>query len=115
MSHKHARTLGLALAMLGIVFTLGSVPVVLANANDTKVPRDVVATVTSIDASTAMVTLRTEAGEVFEHPQEWQWHVGHKVICDRIDAPRPQLQGCRPWESAQDHKRATQAVSAPRR
>jgi hypothetical protein len=116
MSHKHATTLGLALAMLGIVSTLGFVPVALADGNDTPMSKGVVATVTTIDADTAMATLKTEAGEVFERPEGWQWHVGHKVICDRIgDAPRPRFQHCRPWESAQVHERMTQMGPAPRR
>jgi len=79
----------------------GFVPVTLAQGTDNPGSRGVVATVTTIDASTAMATLTTEAGEVFEHPKESQWHVGHKVICDRIErAPRPEVQSCRLWESA---------------
>jgi hypothetical protein len=118
MSHKHARTLGLALAMLGIVFTLGSVPVALAQdsgAGDSPVSRGVVATVTSIDTNTDTATLKTEEGEVFEHAEGWQWHIGHKVLCSRIDGSRPRFERCRPWESAQVHTRAMQAEPAPRR
>src|SRR2546425_11930818 len=44
----------------------------------------VVATITTIDAKTRMATLTTEAGEVFELPKESLWHVGHKVLCDRM-------------------------------
>jgi hypothetical protein len=110
MSHKYAITLGLALAMLGI----GSM-VVFAQPSDSPVSRGVVATVTSIDANTDTATMKTEEGEVFEHPEGWQWHVGHKVICDRIDTWPPRLQHCRLWESAQVHERAMQAVPAPRR
>jgi hypothetical protein len=119
MSHTHARTLRLALAMLGIVFTVGLVPVALAQdsgAGDSPLSRGVVATVTSIDANTDTATLKTEEGEVFEHAEGWQWHVGHKVICYQVQfGPHPQLQKCRPWESAQVHSSAVQAELAPRR
>lgn len=117
MSHKHITTLGLALAVLGIVSTLGFVPVALAqdSGGDTPVSRGVVATVTALDANTGMATLQTDAGEVFERRQGWQWHVGHKVLCDRIEAVfRPRFQHCQPWESAQVHERMMQEGPAPR-
>ena len=77
--------------------------------------RGAVATVTTIDATTGMATLKTEEGEVFEHPTGVQWHVGHKVICDRIYAPRPRFQHCQPWESAHRDTGAAQTGLAPRR
>ncbi|HEY5864657.1 MAG TPA: hypothetical protein VI542_03760 [Candidatus Tectomicrobia bacterium] len=115
MSHTHVTPMWLVLAILGLVSTLGFVPVTLAGSGDSPMSTGVVATVTAIDATRAVVTLRTEAGEVFEHPQEQQWHVGHKVLCDRIDGPRPQLMRCKPWESGQEHTRAMQVEPAPRR
>jgi len=93
----------------------GFVPVTLAQGSDSPGSKDVVATVTAIDTSTTMATLTTEAGEVFEHPKESQWHVGHKVICDRRDAPRPEFQRCRLWESAHRGTGAVQEGLAPRR
>ena len=118
MSHKHATTLGLALAILGIVSTLGFVPVTLAQgAGDSPVSRGVVATVATINANTAMATLRTEdGGEVFEHPQESSWHVGHKVICDRTGrAPRARFLNCRIWESTHSDTRPSQVERPSRR
>jgi len=95
MLYKHAKALGLALAILGIASTL-------AFAQDRgEVPdsRGVVAMITTIDAKTGMATLKTEEGEVFELPKGWRWKVGDKVECDRIGAgPRPRLQHCQPWK-----------------
>ena len=93
MLYKYGKTLGLALAILGLASTL-------AFANDQPVPMStgVVATITTIDAKTGMATLKTEAGEVFELPKESLWKVGAKVECDRIDNPRPRLQRCQPWQ-----------------
>ena len=95
MLHKHIITVGLALVLLGLASM-----VALAQPSDGPVSRDVVATITAIDARTEMATLQTETGEVFTLPKEAQWHVGHKAICDRIDAARPWLTNCRIWESA---------------
>ena len=108
MFYTYAPTLRRTLAMLGMVSALGFVPAALANAGDTPESRNVMATVTAIDANTAIATLRTEGGTVFELPKEWQWHVGHKVLCTQIESWRPQFQNCRLWESAQDHRRAMQ-------
>ena len=93
--HKHVVTVGLALALLGLASM-----VVFAQPSDGPGSRGVVVTITAIDVRTQMATLQTETGEVFTLPKESQWHVGHKAICDRIDAARPQLQHCRIWESA---------------
>ncbi len=94
MLHKHVTTVGLALALLGLAST-----VAFAQGTDNPASRGVVATITAIDANTDVATLQTEAGEVFELPQRSQWHVGHKVLCDRIErAPWPQLQRCQLWE-----------------
>jgi hypothetical protein len=93
----------------------GFVPVTLAQGSDSPGSKDVVATVTAIDASTTMATLTTEAGEVFEHPKESQWHVGHKVECKRIDQVPPRLQHCQPWESARHDTGAAQGGLSPRR
>jgi hypothetical protein len=86
---------GLALLLLGWQTqpTLGQ--------QDTPLSRGAVATITAIDTKTDMATLQTEAGEVFALPKEWQWHVGHKVLCDWIDAGPlfPRLRNCRPWET----------------
>lgn len=116
MSHKHITTLGFVLAILGIVSTLRSVPTALADANDNPTARGVVATVITISANTGMARLRTEEGEVFERSKGWEWHVGHKVLCDRTDsAPRPRFLNCQPWESPQVHDRAMQEGPASRR
>jgi hypothetical protein len=75
------------------------VPVVLAE-GAVPVPqsRGVVATITTIDARTGLVTLQTETGEAFELPKGWRWKVGDRLECDRIEvAPRPRLQNCKPW------------------
>jgi len=94
MLHKHVTTVGLALALLGLAST-----VAFAQGTDNPASRGVVATITAIDANTDAATLQTEAGEVFELAQRSQWHVGHKVLCDRIErAPWPQLQRCQLWE-----------------
>src|SRR5712692_4490828 len=87
MLHKHVTMVGLVLALLGLAS-----PVVFA-ADSTSVPvsTGVVATITALDARTSMATLQTQAGEVFELPQRSQWHMGHKVLCDRIDGPRPRV------------------------
>ena len=98
MLYKHVMTVGLALALLGLASTL----VFAQNSNSDPVSTGVVATITTLDAKTGMATLTTEAGAVFELPKEWHWHVGHKVLCDRIDAPRPRFQHCQPWESAHE-------------
>ncbi len=93
MLYKHVKTLGLALAMLGLASAL-------AFANDGPVPTStgVVATITAIDAQRGLATLKTEAGEVFELPKGWRWKVGDRVACDWIaDGLRPRLQACRPW------------------
>lgn len=112
MSHKYLTTLGLALAMLGIVSTLA----IAQQGDDTPVSRGVVATVTAIDAATNMATLQTEEGEVFELPERSLWHVGHKVLCDRIEqGPRPRFLNCQIWESAHRSTGAAQAGPAPRR
>jgi hypothetical protein len=95
MLHQHVTTVGLALALLGFAST-----VVFAQPSDRPMSKDVVVTITAIDGSTEMATLQTETGEVFALPKEAQWHVGHKAICDRIDAARPWLTNCRIWESA---------------
>ena len=73
-----------------------------AQPRDGPVSRGVVATITAIDARMEMATLQTETGEVFTLPKESQWHVGHKVLCGRIDAPRPRFQHCQLWESAHE-------------
>jgi hypothetical protein len=100
MFHKYAITLGLALAMLGIVFMPGLVPVTLGQTKETPVTTDVVATVITIDADTNMSRLRTEGGEMFELLNSLRWHVGHKVICNRIEGAHPRVQNCRLWESS---------------
>ena len=94
MLYKHAKIVGLALAILGIASTLA-----FAQESE-KVPGSigVVAMITTIDAKTGMATLKTEAGEVFELPKEWLWQVNAKVLCDRIDGPRPRFQRCQPWK-----------------
>ena len=94
MLHKHVTTLGVALALLRLVST-----VAIAQSSDSPGSRGVVVTITAIDGSTKMATLQTETGEVFALPKEAQWHVGHKAICDRIDAAPPWLTNCRIWES----------------
>jgi len=97
MLHKHVTTVGLALALLGLAATV----VFAGDSASVPVSTGVVATITALDATTDMATLQTDAGEVFELPQRAQWHVGHKVECDRIDAgARSRLQNCKPWESA---------------
>jgi hypothetical protein len=97
MLRIHAMTVGLGVALLG----LASTGVFAQQGGDYPVSRGVVATITARDAKTSMATLQTEAGEVFELPKGWQWHVGHKVECDRIEkAPHPELQRCQSWESA---------------
>ena len=97
MLRIHAMTVGLAVALLG----LASTGVFAQQGGDYPVSRGVVATIIAIDATTDVATLQTEAGEVFELPQRSQWHVGHQVLCDRIErAPWPQLQRCRLWEEA---------------
>ena len=99
MLRIHAMTVGLAVALLGLASTL----VFAQQGGDYPVSRGVVATITTLDAKTGMATLQTEAGEVFELPKGWQWHVGHKVECDRIEkAPRPELQRCQSWESVHE-------------
>jgi hypothetical protein len=96
MLHKYATTVGLALALLGLAS-----PVVFAQDSESPPSSSgVIATITAIDASTSVATLQTDAGEVFELPQRPQWHVGHKVLCDRMAAWRPRLQHCQPWEEA---------------
>ena len=97
MLHKYATTVGLALALLGLASTG-----VFAQSPNPPLSTGVVAAVTAIDARTGMATLQTAAGEVFELPKGSLWHVGHKVECDRIDAVRPRLQDCKPWESAHE-------------
>jgi len=97
MLHKHVTTVGLALALLGLASTV----VFAADSPNSAISTGVVATITALDATTDMATLQTAAGEVFELPQRVQWHVGHKVLCDRIDAgTRSRLQNCKLWESA---------------
>ena len=96
MLHKYVTTVGLALALLGLAATV----VFAGDSASVPVSTGVVATITALDATTDMATLQTDAGEVFELPQRAQWHVGHKVECDRIDARRPRLQNCKLWESA---------------
>ncbi|HEY5864632.1 MAG TPA: hypothetical protein VI542_03630 [Candidatus Tectomicrobia bacterium] len=98
MLHTHLRTVGLALVLLG----LAPMVVFAQPTSDGPGSRGVVATITAIDVKTEMATLQTETGEVFTLPKESQWHVGHKAICDRIDAARPWLQHCRIWESAHE-------------
>jgi hypothetical protein len=95
MLHKHVTTVGLALALLGLASMA-----VFAQPSDDPASRGVVVTITAIDGRTEIATLQTETGEVFAMPKEAQWHVGHKAICDRIDAARPWLMNCRIWESA---------------
>jgi len=98
MLHKYATTVGLALALLGLASTG-----VFAQSPTPPLSTGVVATITALDATTGMATLQTEVGEVFELPKRWQWHVGHKVECDRIDAgARSRLQNCKPWELAHE-------------
>jgi hypothetical protein len=110
MLHKYVTTVGLALVLLGLASTV----VVAQNSSNVPVSHGVVAAVTALDARTSMATLQTNAGEVFEHPQGWQWHVGHKVLCDLIESGRlSKLQRCKLWESAQDHARGVQAPPAP--
>ena len=96
MLHKYVTTVGLALALLGLAATV----VFAGDSASVPVSTGVVATITALDATTDMATLQTDAGEVFELPQRAQWHVGHQVECDRIDARRPRLQNCKLWESA---------------
>lgn len=62
MSHKYAITLGLALAMLGMVCMPGLAPVTWGQ-QETPTTTVVVATVITVDADTNMATLRTEGGE----------------------------------------------------
>jgi len=72
---------------------VGLVPLAMA------VTRGVVATVTAVDTKTDMATLTTEAGEVFDLPQEELWKVGSQVECDQTDDnPNPRLQNCQPWQ-----------------
>ncbi len=97
MLHKYVITVGLAVALLGLAS-----PAVFAQSPNVPVTTGVVATITAIDANTSMATLQTQAGEVFELPQRSQWHMGHKVLCDRINGPRPRVQNCKLWESAHE-------------
>ncbi len=70
----------------------------------------VVATITATDAKTNMATLQTEAGEVFELPKGWLWHMGDKVECDRIGGGlRPRLQHCQPWAQGGSERAVTPA------
>ncbi|HEY5869407.1 MAG TPA: hypothetical protein VI542_28235 [Candidatus Tectomicrobia bacterium] len=96
--HTHLRTVGLAVVLLG----LATMVVFAQPTSDGPGSRGVVATITALDARTSMATLRTDAGEMFALPQESQWHVGHKVVCDRIDAVPPRLERCQLWESAHE-------------
>ena len=86
MLHKRVITVGLAVALLGLASM-----VVFAQPSDSPRSRGVVATITALDATEQpwQPCRPPEAGEVFALPQESQWHVGHKVIHDRIDAVRP--------------------------
>jgi hypothetical protein len=70
---------------------MGLVPLAMAGPG-------VVATVTAVDTKTDMATLTTEAGEVFDLPQETLWKVGSQVECERVDPGRPRLQNCQPWD-----------------
>ena len=85
---------GLALLLLG-----WQAQPVVGESENLQISTGVVATITAIDANTDVATLQTEAGEVFELPQRSQWHVGHKVLCDRIEGGRhSRLRDCRLWE-----------------
>jgi hypothetical protein len=103
------------ITLLTATLIAGFVSVTLAQSQNAPVSTGVVATITTIDAKTRMATLTTEAGEVFELPKESLWHVGHKVECDRIDAPRPRLQHCQSWESARHDTGDSRLGLAPRR
>jgi hypothetical protein len=115
MFHKYAITLGLALAMLGVVFMPGLVPVTRGQSNETSVTTAVVATVITVDANTNMATLRTEGGEIFELLNSPRWYVGHKVICNRIGDAQLRFQNCRLWESAHPITSPAQGQPVPRR
>ena len=95
MLYTHVKTLGLALAILGLASTV----VFAQGEGGPAVSTGAVATITTVDAKTGMATLKTEAGEVFELPKGWRLQVNAKVLCDRIgEGPRPRLQNCQPWK-----------------
>ena len=95
MLYKHAKIVGLALAILGLASTLAFAQ----QGPDPPVSTGVIATITTIDAKTGMATLKTEKGEVFALPKERLWKVNAKVLCDRIgEGPPPRLQRCQPWQ-----------------
>jgi hypothetical protein len=101
MLYKHATTVGLALALLG----LASTGVFAQDSDSPAGSTGVVATITALDARTGMATLQTEAGEVVELPKYSRWTMGDKVLCDRIEGAGvyPQgrlsrLQNCRLWQ-----------------
>jgi hypothetical protein len=74
---------------------VGFVPLTLA------VSHDVVATITTVDDTTSMVTLQTEAGQVFQLTKDDlpYWKIGSKVLCEQTDDnPLPRLQNCQPWQ-----------------
>jgi hypothetical protein len=96
MWHKYATTVGLAWALLCLASTA-----VFAqdSGRESLVSTGVVAVITALDAKTGLVTLKTEAGEVFELPKEWRWKVGDKVMCDRIEAGwSSRFETCRLWQ-----------------
>ncbi len=96
MLYKHVKTIGLALAILGIASTLACAQ----DGRDVPVSRGVVAVITIIDAKTGMATLKTEEGEGLKLPKGWRWKVGDKVLCDRRDElpSRLRFQHCQPWK-----------------
>jgi hypothetical protein len=77
---------------------LGLMTLSLAQKDLVPVSVGVVATVVALDAKHALATVQTDTGEVFVLLKGWHWQVGDKIACDRIDAPRPWLQRCRPWQ-----------------
>ena len=60
MLYKYGKTLGLALAILGLASTLAFAQ---QGPKEEPVSTGVVATITTVDAKTGMATLKTEAGK----------------------------------------------------
>jgi hypothetical protein len=91
-------------ALLTGILVMVMVPVTLAQKSDQRPDANgMVATITAIDRRMDMVTLTTEAREVFALPKETLWQAGGKVACERVDirlqrldaAPRPRLWNCK--------------------
>ena len=93
MFHTHGRILGWALALLCLASTLAFAQ------DDSPVSRGVVATVTTLDATTGMATLKTEEGRVFEVQKRSRWKKGSKVMCNKQNLRgRQQLRNYRLWQ-----------------